>query len=408
MIPPFPSPLLEGSACQSRLPSPSLPPTVLTRQAFPSDYANNPALSFLRRTVLLAVLILISPLAARAELPPPPERPPPPPPSKVFYAFDTAAIGPGREFRASIIRRMIDTLVMAAAGRPTVAQAWQAMVKPTDTVGIKVSAAPGRAGGARHEVAAAVAAGLRLAGLPREKIIIWDRNREDLIAAGYRADSPDYTLRWIDPAKGYDTSARVVAPVLGKLIWGDSGFGDRRISRFSDLFETGDQLSSQSHFARILVKEVTRVIHIASASDSIYTGIHGALADMTLSNIDNWRRFTKAPDHGDPYIAEIYADETIRSKVALTFLDALVVQYAGGPHPNPHFTADNGAIFASRDPVALDATLIDLIEPLRKAAQLPPVRPMSRYVESAQIIGLGEISPSRIETVRVGVEALNR
>lgn len=297
---------------------------------------------------------------------------------------------------------------MAAADCRTAPEAWLAFVKPTDTVGIKVSAAPGRAGGSRHEIATAVAAGLRQAGLPRDRIIVWDRNQSDLLAAGYRTDSPDYTLRWIDPAKGYDTSAQVIAPVLGKLIWGDSSFGDRRISRFSDLFDTNEQLSSKSHFSRILTKEVTRVIHITSASDSIYTGIHGALADMTLSNIDNWRRFTKPPDHGDPYIAEIYGDETIRSKVVLTFLDALVVQFAGGPHPNPQFTAVNGAIFASRDPVALDATLIDLIEPLRKASQLPPVRPMSRYVESAQILGLGEILPSRIETIRVGVEALNR
>ena len=64
-------------------------------------------------------------------------------------------------------------------------------------------------------------------------------------------------------------------------------------------------------------------------TDSYLTGINGGIVNMTLSNIDNWRRFAKAAAEGGSYIAEVYADPLIRDKVVLTFLDALILQYRG-------------------------------------------------------------------------------
>ncbi len=328
------------------------------------------------------------------------------PEAMVYYALDSKVIGEGKKPEAAIVRRMVDSLVVELTNQATVADAWRSLVAPTDVVGIKVSTNAGILGGTREAVASAIVAGLRSAGLPRANILIWDRNLADLLACGFIKDSPDYTLRWIDPATGYDSKSQVSAPVLGKLIWGDSRFGDSKNSRYADLLASGDQLSNQSYYAKILAKDVTKIINVPSATDSFLTGVNGALAGITLANLDNWRRFTKAPDHGDPYIAEIYNDEIIRSKVVLTILDALIVQYAGGPYGNPNFTVDNGAIFASRDPVALDATLVEMIDEVRKASKLPPVRPMSAYIESATQLGLGQSMPSRIRTVRVGVRGL--
>jgi hypothetical protein len=296
----------------------------------------------------------------------------------------------------------LDRLVMDLTGQSTVAAAWLALVRPSDVVGIKVSTSAGPLGGTRAAVAEAVAAGLRSAGFPRERILVWDRDRESLLRNGFLEDHPDYTLRWIDPRTGYDTKAIVTAPVLGRLIWGDSRFGEGG-GRFADLLDSGDQLSSTSYFAEILSREVTAVINIPSAMDSFLTGVHGAIAGMTLNNLDNWRRFVKAPEHGDPYLAEIYADETIRGKVVLTILDALIVQYAGGPLPAPNFTVDNGALFASRDPVAIDSMLVEMVDNVRVASKLPPVRPLTTYLESAKALGLGEYVPERIETIRAGV-----
>ncbi len=56
--------------------------------------------------------------------------------------------------------------------------------------------------------------------------------------------------------------------MIGKLIWGDSKFGDKKISRFSDMLTTTEQLSSTSFFAKILSSQVTKVINIPSLTDS--------------------------------------------------------------------------------------------------------------------------------------------
>jgi hypothetical protein len=326
--------------------------------------------------------------------------------SRVFYAVDPRVLGEGKTPDAGIVKRMVDSLVLEITNTSNLADAWKSLVSPKDVVGIKVSTGAGILGGTRVSVAKAVAAGLREAGLPRQNIVIWDRNLADLLACGFTKDDPNYVLKWVDPSSGYDTKSQVSAPVLGKLIWGDSRFGNTSTARFSDLLASGEQLSNQSYYAKVLSRDVTKVIHIPSATDSFLTGINGALAGMTLANIDNWRRFTKAPEHGDPYIAEIYNDEIIRGKVVLTILDALILQYAGGPYVNPNFTVDNGAIFASRDPVAIDATLLEMIEQVRKESKLPPIRGMTGYIETAKALGLGQSSPSRIETLRAGVRGL--
>lgn len=327
------------------------------------------------------------------------------PKSRVYYALDTQVLGPGRIPQPRVIQRMVDSLVCELTGKPTVAEAWRTLVTPQDKVGIKVSTSAGRVSGTHVEVANAIATGLREAGVPADNIIVWDRNLEDLQATGYVKNSPHYRLRWIDPSKGYDAQAQVSAPVLGRLIWGDRNFGDKGSLRFSDMLASGDQLSSQSYYATVLSKEVTKVINVPSLTDSFMTGINGALASMTLSNLDNWRRFIKEPEYGDPYIAEIYSDQMIRDKVVLTILDALIIQYAGGPFANPSFTTTNSTLFASRDPVAIDALGLKLVDEQRTANKLPPARTRATYLQSAETMGLGKSSEAKIDTIRVGIGA---
>ena len=329
---------------------------------------------------------------------------PPAPPSKIYYAVDSASLSPSRVANPGVVKRMVNSLVMAVTGKPDVRQAWGSLVKSSDRVGIKVSAAGGAVSGTNPQVVDAIVDGLSEAGIPASQIIVWDRNQADLIAAGYRKDGSRYQLRWVDPKTGYDTKAQVNAPVLGKLIWGDSGFGGKSGARFSDM--SGDQLSSRSFYSKILSSDVTKIINVPSLTDSFLTGINGALANVVIPNLDNWRRFTKPPSYGDPYLAEIYADAIIKDKVVLTMLDGLVLQYAGGPFANPGFLLDHFTIYASRDPVALDATAMRLIDEARKPSKLPGLAPMTSWLRSAESIGLGTQAEEKIELLQVGVEGL--
>ena len=322
-----------------------------------------------------------------------------PPQSTIYFAMESRSID-GPVVNSAIVKRMVDTLVCRLTGHPTPSAAWASLVKPTDRVGIKVAASGGSIGGTRTEIVNAVAVGLREAGIPASNIIVWDRNKDDLLTAGFSIDSPNYRLRWTDP-DGYDPQSKVTAPVVGRLIWGDSKFGINDGSPVERLLAANEQLSSTSHYSKILSQQIDKVINIPSLMDSFLTGLNGAIANMTIPNIDNWRRFTREPDHGDPYLAEIYADAMIRDKVVLTILDGLRLQYAGGPFPNPGFLLDHHTIFMSRDPVAIDATAGRLIDENRAISKLPSLEKSTRWLESASHIGLGRHLEQEIALIAV-------
>ena len=322
--------------------------------------------------------------------------------AKVFYAMETSSLAQRRTPNPAVVRRMVDNLVCATTGKPNSAAAWASLVKASDRVGIKVAASGGAVSGTHPVVVKAIAAGLISAGVQPSNIIVWDRNLDDLLAAGYSRNDPLYRLRWVDTATGYDKKSQVTAPVIGRLIYGDSAFGDRSGSRMEDILSGGEQLSSTSYYAKVLSQEVDKVINVPSLTDSFLTGVNGALANMTLPNLDNWRRFTRSPDFGDPYLAEIYADAMIHGKVVLTILDALVLQYAGGPFPNPGFLVDHHSIFMSKDPVAIDATAARLLNENRTPSRLPSLDKMTLWLQSASAIDLGKHREEDIELIRIG------
>ncbi len=314
--------------------------------------------------------------------------------SIVYYTVEPEAMDPVKGARPWVVQRMVDNLILAITGRFSIAQAWASLVKPSDRIGIKVSASGRAISGTHPAVVEAIALGLIAAGVPRNHILVWDRNLDDLMAAGYSTESPYYVLRWIDPVDGYDMQNMVSSPVVGRLVWGDSRFGKRKGTRLVDLLPGSEQLSSESFYTKILTQEVDKVINVPSLSDSYLTGIQGALVNITLQNIDNWRRFTK--ESGASYVAEIYADEAIRPKVIMTILDGLILQFAGGPYPNPNYTTIKNSLFLSRDPVAIDATSIRMIDELRVLNRLPKCAEMASYVQIASQMGVGQSEEKNI------------
>ncbi|MEO8824324.1 MAG: DUF362 domain-containing protein [Chthoniobacterales bacterium] len=302
-----------------------------------------------------------------------------------------------------IVTEMVNRLILAVTGKTNPGDAWRSLAGPKDVIGIKVAAGGGEISGTHPEIVRAIAEGLIAAGLSKNRIIVWDRKKQDLIASGFSQNNENYQLHWVDDGDGYDRKMPISAPVLGKLIFGDNDFKNRASMRFSDLVAQKEQLSDESYFANTL-KKVTKIINIPTLSDSYYTGVGGAIPNMTLSNLDNWRRFVRPPRFGDPYLAEIYSDPRIGGKVVLTILDAIVVQYAGGPFPDPHFATSAFSIYASKDPVAIDAIAMRTIDEYRLLHQLPKIEPISTYIQSAASIGLGNYDETRIEKIRVGTD----
>ena len=203
----------------------------------------------------------------------------------------------------------------------------------------------------------------------------------------------------IPPHDGYDPAATFSAPVLGKLVWGDLEYkSDKGAMPLASIENT----SNISHFARVLSSDVTKVINVPVMSDSAGNGLAGCLFNMTIPNIDNWRRFNSPPGPGGPAIAELYSNPLIAKKVVLNIMDGLLAQYAGGPESEPNFSTHYATILASKDPVAIDSIALKRIEEWRKDARFPPIAPIALHVQYAAQLGIGNADRARIEVKNVG------
>ena len=328
-------------------------------------------LATLAVSVLLGEPAQVNPPAAEPLGPPAPQAPVARPTGRslVAIAGDPRAME-GFDENAAVTRRMVDALARTVTGCSDTRAAWREFAGTDTRVGIKVSAAGGPYFSTRRGVVAAVIAGLRDAGV--REIIVWDKNSADLRAAGFTPQRLGCEVRAIDPPHGWDREASFQAPALGKLIWGDLLFSEKVNPRMSG-GSADDLLSSKSHLATILSKDVPRFINIAALSDEPGCGVAGALHSAVIGNLDNWRRFTMRGEGGASAIADCYADVRIGGKCVLHILDALAFTYAGGPSGSPQNSTVHSTLYASRDPVALDSLGLELLEKWRKRASFGPI-----------------------------------
>lgn len=324
----------------------------------------------------------------------PPATPTPPVRATVYSIHDPAAVD---HFRANapVVRAMVDRLITAVTAQPDVVKAWSSIATPDDVVGIKVSAVGGELFTTHQAVVNAIVDGLAAAGVPRAHIVVWDRDLSALERAGYRPRAAAYQVTGIDAGEGYDPKAEVTAPLLGKLVWGDLGFIPHRGANpiAADSFNTSDV----SHVAKIVSTQVTKIINVPVLSQSETTGIAGCLYNMTLPNIDNWRRFTQYESIGASAMAELYSNPRLSGKVVLHLMDGLVGLYAGGPEGQPHYAKDAATLFASRDPVALDSVALQQLEQWRANSYLPPIGERATHVRAAGQMQLGVADRARID-----------
>ena len=324
----------------------------------------------------------------------------PAPTSSIVYAVRNPDSIKQYKTNPHIVREMVNRLVMAVTGQSDVAKAWGSLVSPGERVGIKISAAGGELFTTHHDIVNAIVDGLAAAGHPRSSIIVWDRSLGGIKEAGYRPAVDGYQVKAIAPHDGYDAKAMQSAPLVGKLVWGDFEYvGD---TGKMPLFADADATSNVSHFSKIISSDVDKVINVPVMSVSETNGIAGCIYNMTIPNIDNWRRFAQGSRFGSGSLAEIYSNPLIAKKVVFNLMDGLMAQYAGGPQPQPNYAVHHGTLYASKDPVALDAIALKLLEEWRKRGSLRPVGSVAAYIDVASQLGLGNSATNRIEVRNIG------
>ena len=341
------------------------------------------------RTLALVFFCAIATVAAQT---PPAEK------SVVYTVHNENAIDDYKT-NPRVVHGMVDRLILAVTGQSDVGKAWSSLVAPNDKIGIKISAAGGELFTTHHDVVTAIVDGLVAAGHPRSSIVVWDRSIEGTKGAGYKRGD-GFELKSITPRNGYDPKATLTAPILGKLVWGDVEYvsdGGKSVP-LSDTQNTSDV----SHFSNIVANDVTKIINVPVMSNSTTNGIAGCLYNMTIPNIDNWRRFAQGTGFGAESIAIIYSNPVISQKVVFNLMDGLAAQYGGGPQSQPNFALHHATLYASKDPVALDTIALKRLEEWRSKSNFPTIGRLASYVQTATTVGLGNSDLGRIEVKNVG------
>lgn len=353
-------------------------------------------------SVRLVALILILGAVSRAaeEAPPKPVLRAQAARATVWAAHDDSAIDRFVE-NPGVTGRMVDALVCSAAGETDLSRAWRKLIDPKDRIGIKVNAGAGRRFSTRVGVVRAIIDGLEQAGVKPSNIIVWDRESADLKEAGFDPQRLGCKVRGIDPPKGWDRTAPFAAPSLGRLIWGDALFVEKNTRALGKSTTDSDQLSSSSHLATIVTKDVTKIINVGTLTDDAGIGVGGIFYNLCVRDVDNWRRFVAVDQSAAESIPELYANEHLGPKVAIHFLDGLIAQYAGGPEANPNYAYNHATLYASRDPVALDALAARKIDEWRKSVKLPSIARRTEWLQIAEQMGLGESAESRLKLITV-------
>jgi hypothetical protein len=283
--------------------------------------------------------------------------------------------------------------LLALTRATDVPAAWRTLVATNDTVGIKVFSAAGQICGTRPAVVAAIARGLIAAGLPPEKIIIWDKHADDLRAAGFFRLGAQLGVRVAGAAEtGYDTNAFYLpeTPVTGSLVWGDFEFGKK-----------GDGVGKKSFVSKLVSQQMTKIISVAPLLNENDAGLCGHFFSLALGGVDNTRRFEGDADRLAVALPEIYALPSLGDRVVLHVTDALLGQYQGGPAGFLQFSTVLNQLWISRDPVALDTLALAELARERRIFDVPPPKTNYQIYTNAALLQLGFNDPARIRLEKV-------
>ena len=80
-------------------------------------------------------------------------------------------------------------------------------------------------------------------------------------------------------------------------------------------------------------------------------------------------------------------------------MDGLVGGYAGGAAFKPQYSWNYGGLFFSRDPVAVDTVVLELLEAKRREANVSAIGSLASHITAAGRLGLGQSDRAKIELI---------
>lgn len=286
---------------------------------------------------------------------------------------------PKQEAATAMLQRVMEELT----GRADLGEAFKLFVDPRDIVAIKPNGIAGQQGATmatNKELVLAVVNGVIAAGVPAQNIIIYEQFKKFLTGT-----------RVVDKAQTLDPEFPVGVR---------TAIHDNKDAVMEEI-KVG---SYTTRYARAFT-EATCVINLCMIKDHSICGFTGAMKNITHGTIINPHVFHE--HNASPQIAQLYAQDVVKSRVRLHISDAFKLIYDQGPlDKNPKRRIPHECLYASTDPVALDVIGWQVIDHHRKENGLPSLKAAGRepsYIRAAGELGLGTFDVNKIRLREVKI-----
>ena len=241
---------------------------------------------------------------------------------------------------------------------------------------------------------------LEARGYDRRSILIVDDSTHNLREAGVMPKLSKSTVGFegcpvlaLDTGQYYDADWFYDSPLPPAMLHDSQLFLETRHAK--ELAEGA--LARKSFLPKPLLFEVDFWINLPVGVDDPALGIDGALANATLWNVSNSRRFLVNQATASAAVAEIAAIPELQERLVLNFVSLERYQFIAGPFFNSIYTRTEPLLWMSSDPVALDRLLYDRINAMRLLEGFPEIEPIPRQLPFAASLKLGEFDRDRIQ-----------
>jgi hypothetical protein len=271
---------------------------------------------------------------------------------------------------------------------------------PRGKVGLKINTRSGAGLSTPLQLIRAVVEALETRGFQRQDILIVDYSAYTLREAGVmpplsaaKAEFEGSPVIALDTERYYDAEWFYDSPLPPALQQEPQLYSS---ARGATQLAAGDE-GRKSFLPKPLLFEVDFWINLAVGADDPALGVDGALANATLWNVSNSRRFMVNQATASAALAEIAAIPELEERLVLNFISLERYQFIAGPYFNSIYTRSEPKLWMSSDPVALDRLLYDRMNAMRLLEGFPEIEPLPQQFPFAASLGLGEFDPRRIQ-----------
>ena len=269
-------------------------------------------------------------------------------------------------YQSEPVRQMIEKGMTALTGAPGWTDAWRSFFEKGDVVAIKVCPVGGPTLSSDATVLNVILDGLKAAGVTGREVIVYNRYRQEAIAAGID--------KWIPPG----VRMEFASPAYNETQLDMEGYDLDHYMEMA-LIKPGENWSDphfrRSYVARTVTRQINKFINLPVLKHHQSAGVTIALKNMSHGMVNNVNRshLTPTANACGMFIPSVVSLPVIREKAVLHICDAVKASYHGGPGARRQFVWEHKTMYFATDPVAMDKTGLKVIDAKRAEVGMPSI-----------------------------------